>query len=187
VHFFSKKSKKVLDRNEKRVYSVSKGRGTLCLKLKKRKENKMNKYLKYALILLAVAVVFVVGPAMASPLEEDAGGGGGASGNVFQTVIDRMLTTFRNARSVIFVVGGFGLIGLGFAAIFGKVNWKWLAALACGLAIVAVAGQVVDYVTQHDSAQHAVSASGIKFRDTLTEGSEGYSSGTLADVTDTDS
>ncbi|MBR6412273.1 MAG: TrbC/VirB2 family protein, partial [Alphaproteobacteria bacterium] len=72
----------------------------------------------------------------------------------------------------------------GFAAIFGKVNWKWLAALACGLAIVAVAGQVVDYVTQHDSAQHAVSASGIKFRDTLTEGSEGYSSGTLADVDD---
>ena len=137
----------------------------------------MNKYLKCALMLLAVAVVFVGCPALAD-----------SSGtNVFKTIIDRMATTFVNARSVIFIVGGFGLIGLGFAAIFGKVNWKLLAALACGLAIVAVAGQVVDYVTQHDSAQHAVSASGIKFRDTLTEGSEGYSSGTLADVTDTDS
>ena len=137
----------------------------------------MNKYLKYALMSLAVAMVFVATGASAE------GGGGEAATNVFSTIINRMLTTFVNARSVIFVVGGFGLIGLGFAAIFGKVNWKWLAALACGLAIVAVAGQVVDYVTQHDTAQHAVSASGIGFRDTLTEGGNagdgGYASGEL--------
>ena len=135
----------------------------------------MNKYLKYALMLLAVAVVFVVGPAMA----EETAGGGDANGNVFQTVIERMLTTFRNARSIIFVVGGFGLIGLGFAAIFGKVNWKWLAALACGLAIVAVAGQVVDYVTQADVAKHEVQRSvGIGLEDTLSGETQYYGDGT---------
>ena len=134
----------------------------------------MNKYLKYALMSLAVAVMFVATGAFAE---------GGEGRNVFSTVLERMVTTFINARSVIFVVGGFGLIGLGFAAIFGKVNWKWLAALACGLAIVAVAGQVVDYVTQHDVAKHKVSVGGSYFEDTLTEGNTtaaGYSSATLS-------
>ena len=134
----------------------------------------MNKYIKHALMLLAVAVTFVATGAFA-----EAG-----NSNVFTTIIARMLTTFQNSRSVIFVVGGFGLIGLGFAAIFGKVHWKWLAALACGLAIVAVAGQVVDYVTQHDVAQHVDAAHGSRFRDTLSSGNteeDGYSSGTLYD------
>jgi len=138
----------------------------------------MNKYLKFALMLLAIAVVFAVGPALAGGGALPAAGGGG-NGNVFQTVIDKMLTTFRNSRSVIFVVGGFGLIGLGFAAIFGKVNWKWLAALACGLAIVAVAGQVVDYVTQADVAEHEVQrALGTGFEDTGSGATEYYGDGT---------
>jgi len=124
----------------------------------------MNKYLKYALFALAIALMFTAGVADAA-----------ASGNVFTTVTARMIKTFQNSRSVIFIVGGFGLIGLGFAAIFGKVNWKWLAALACGLAIVAVAGQVVDYVTRSDTAQKYVNAYGGQMGDTLTDaGSAGY-------------
>ena len=103
----------------------------------------MNKMLKYAMFALAIALAFVATDAFAA---------GGSTDNVFTTVTDRMVRTFQNSRSVIFIVGGFGLVGLGFAAIFGKVNWKWLAALACGLAIVAVAGQVVDYVTQSDAS-----------------------------------
>jgi len=39
MHFFSEKMKKVLDKSGNRVYSESKGRGALCLKLKLRKEN----------------------------------------------------------------------------------------------------------------------------------------------------
>ena len=120
----------------------------------------MNKMLKYCAMAMAVALVFVAGNAYAE------------GGNVFSTVLARMLDTFESSRSVIFVVGGFGLIGLGFAAIFGKVQWKWLAALACGLAIVAVAGQVVDYVTRPVS-QNISDVSGIDYGDTLTEGDEG--------------
>ncbi|MBQ7413398.1 MAG: TrbC/VirB2 family protein [Alphaproteobacteria bacterium] len=124
----------------------------------------MNKMLKYAMMSLAVAVTFTAVGAFAA-----------GDGNVFNTVLDRMLVTFRNSRSVIFVVGGFGLIGLGFAAIFGKVNWKWLAALACGLAIVAVAGQVVDYVTRQDVGQNKVDVVGSSFGDTLSDNESGYS------------
>ena len=67
---------------------------------------------------------------------------------VFDQIGNKMLDVFQNVRSIIFIVGGFGLVGLGFAAIFGKIKWTWLAALAAGLAIVALAGAVVDYVVK---------------------------------------
>ena len=128
----------------------------------------MNKFVKYALMSLAIAMMFVATDAFAS-----------SGGGLFTTIASRMITTFKNSRSVIFIVGGFGLIGLGFAAIFGKVNWKWLAALACGLAIVAVAGQVVDYTTRAGTSQHYQKVSGSAYVDTLTGNSgAGYWSGT---------
>ena len=108
----------------------------------------MNKFLKYLSFFAIVALTFVATDAFAGNANPAPLGGGE---NVFTTVLDRMLVTFQNVRAVIFVVGGFGLVGLAFAAIFGKVKWSWLAALAVGLAIVAVAGAVVDYVTQADA------------------------------------
>lgn len=129
----------------------------------------MTKLLKYAAYALAIAVAFTAFGAFAD-------GEGGGGGSVFTTITDRMLVTFQNSRSVIFIVGGFGLIGLGFAAIFGKVQWKWLAALACGLAIVAVAGQVVDYVTRADVSSRFQEAGGAGFGDTLDNTDSSYGS-----------
>lgn len=123
----------------------------------------MTKLLKYAAYALAIAVAFTA-----------CGSFAGEGGSVFTTITDRMLVTFQNSRSVIFIVGGFGLIGLGFAAIFGKVQWKWLAALACGLAIVAVAGQVVDYVTRSDVSSRFQEAGGAGFGDTLDNSDSAY-------------
>ena len=137
----------------------------------------MKRILKYMAFALVIALVFTAADALAGgpapAATPAAGGGGGGSSTVFDTITERMLTTFKNARSVIFIVGGFGLIGLGFAAIFGKVNWKWLAALACGLAIVAVAGQVVDYVTR-PVGQEPTDVSGIYFGDTGGDGTGYY-------------
>ena len=67
--------------------------------------------------------------------------------DVFLTVTDKLLDAFQSTRTVIFVVGGFGLVGLAVGAIFGKVNWKWFASLAIGLVIVAVAGAIITYAT----------------------------------------
>ena len=115
----------------------------------------MNKILKYAVMALAIALVFTAVDASAQ-----------AQG-AFGIAMTKLLTTFKNSRAIIFIVGGFGLIGLGFAAIFGKVQWKWLAALAIGLAIVAIAGKVVDYVTR-DSAGGAIGdVQGSNFADTM--------------------
>jgi hypothetical protein len=125
----------------------------------------MNKFLKYLSFFAIVALAFVATDAFAGASGIGSQGGlAGDQGNVFTVVLDKMLTTFRNVRAVIFVVGGFGLVGLAFAAIFGKVKWSWLAALAVGLAIVAVAGAVVDYVTQQGQNAHG---STQKFEDTL--------------------
>ena len=120
----------------------------------------MTKLFKYVAYALAIAVAFTAGGAFANT-------------NVFATITTRMLETFQNSRSVIFIVGGFGLIGLGFAAIFGKVQWKWLAALACGLAIVAVAGQVVDYVTRDKNSNTYVDVGADNFNDTMLQDSAG--------------
>ncbi len=126
----------------------------------------MTKFLKYLSLFVVIAIAFAATDAFAQ-VSGSGGGGrlGGGNTDVFQTITDRMITTFKNVRAVIFVVGGFGLVGLGFAAIFGKVNWKWLAALAAGLAIVAIAGAVVDYVTQSDANQTIGNLS--SFDDTL--------------------
>ena len=124
----------------------------------------MNKFVKYALWSLAIAVAFTATGAFAEST---------STGNVFGTVLTRLTATFQNSRSVIFIIGGFGLIGLGFAAIFGKVKWTWLAALACGLAIVAVAGQVVDYVTRNDAAQGRYDVSGANIGSTGASGGYG--------------
>ena len=96
-----------------------------------------NRYFK----VLAYVTLFALAFMATSAFAED---------DVFKTITERLATTFKSVRTVIFIVGGFGLVGLGFAAIFGKIKWTWLAALAAGLAIVALAGAVVNYVTQQD-------------------------------------
>lgn len=107
----------------------------------------MNKMLKMMCYIAVMTVAFAATNAFAQGL--------GGGDDVFATILTRMVTTFQNVRSVVFVLGGFGLVGLAFAAIFGKVQWKWLGALAAGLAVVAVAGAVIDYVTQSDASQQA--------------------------------
>ena len=66
-------------------------------------------------------------------------------GTVFGVAAGKLLDLFKNAKMVLFIIGGFGLIALAFQAIFGKVKWAWFAALAFGLAVVAAASKIIDY------------------------------------------
>ncbi len=71
-----------------------------------------------------------------------------ADGNtLMDTAKTKAKSVFTSVKTIIFIVGGFGLVGLAWAAIFGKVNWKWFASLAVGLAILAAAGSIVEYAT----------------------------------------
>ena len=76
-----------------------------------------------------------------------------AQATVMSTAKDKAISVFKAVKTIVFVVGGFGLVALAFQAIFGKVKWPWFAGLAVGLAILAAAGAVVDYATGANAVQ----------------------------------
>ncbi len=69
------------------------------------------------------------------------------SSTVVQTAIKKGANVFKSVRTIVFVIGGFGLVGLAVQAIFGKVKWPWFGALAVGLGVLAAAGAVIEYAT----------------------------------------
>ena len=69
-----------------------------------------------------------------------------ASG-IMELVMDKLSNLFQSVKTIVFILGGFGLVVVAFLAIFGKVNWKWFAGLAVGLAVLAAAGAVIKYST----------------------------------------
>ena len=50
-------------------------------------------------------------------------------------------------RDIVYVVAGFGIIGVAVGGFFGNLNWKWLSAIIIGLVVLAVTGAFVKYVT----------------------------------------
>lgn len=93
--------------------------------------------LKKMFILCSLALVFTVVLANASF----------AANDLMNTAGSKALLVFQRVKMIIFIVGGFGLVGIAFQAIFGKVKWAWFAGLAVGLAILAAAGAIVNYAT----------------------------------------
>ena len=75
---------------------------------------------------------------------------GDADASVFSAAGGKLVNLFKNAKMIIFIIGGFGLIALAFQAIFGKVKWAWFAALAFGLAVVAAASSIITYAANSD-------------------------------------
>ena len=59
---------------------------------------------------------------------------------------------FTSVKTITFILGGFGLVGVAYSAIIGKINWKWFAGLAVGLGILAAAGSIVEYATGSSDA-----------------------------------
>ncbi len=110
----------------------------------------MLKFLKNNMFtLLALTVVFTLA------LSGDAD----AATSVMTTAKNKAVSVFKAVKTIVFVVGGFGLVALAFQAIFGKVKWPWFAGLAVGLAILAAAGAIVDYATGANTAQTDLSDS----------------------------
>lgn len=114
--------------------------------------------LKKVLILCSLALVFtviLVNPSFADGLMNKAAG--------------KAVRIFNHVKMIIFIVGGFGLVGIAFQAIFGKVKWTWFAGLAVGLAILAAAGSIVNYATGDTMGAGATGANVI---DTFANGND---------------
>jgi len=109
--------------------------------------------------ILGLAIVFAVcmtGAAMAA---------GETSSTVVGSVVKKSANVFQSIRTIVFVIGGFGLVGLAVQAIFGKVKWPWFGALAVGLGVLAAAGALISYVTGD-------SISSTKYVDTFSQDQE---------------
>jgi len=118
----------------------------------------MNKYLKYLSLCLAAGLVFAAPDVLATNALS-------TGSNPFDTTLTVMTDTFKNVRAVVYVAGGFALVGMAVASMLGKLAWKWLAAVAIALAIVAMAGAIVDYATGYRASRSAGNTPG--FEDTL--------------------
>ncbi len=73
-----------------------------------------------------------------------------SAADAMDTIAKKAASVFAGVRKIVFVLGGFGLIGLAMAAIFGKIQWKWFGALAVGLSILALASTVVKYIVGNE-------------------------------------
>ena len=85
-----------------------------------------------------VAVIMAVTVAMMGDAYAD---------DIMGLALTKTVNVFKKVKAIVIVLGGFGLVAVAFLAIFGKVNWKWFAGLAVGLAVVAAAGAVIQYST----------------------------------------
>lgn len=79
-------------------------------------------------------------------------GAGISKDDLMTSAQSKLANVFQSVKVITFVLGGFGLVGIAYQAIIGKVKWSWFAGLAVGLAVLAAAGAIVDYATGANQA-----------------------------------
>lgn len=73
----------------------------------------------------------------------------GCSSNygLFSGLIDTGRRIFKGLRDLIYVVAGFGIIGVAVGGFFGNLNWKWLGAIVIALVVIATTGEIINMIT----------------------------------------
>lgn len=54
---------------------------------------------------------------------------------------------FTGLRELIYVVAGFGIIGVSVGGFFGNLNYKWLGAIVISLVVIATTGELINAIT----------------------------------------
>ena len=80
-----------------------------------------------------------------------------SASTVFEKVRQKAASSLKDVKLVVYILGGFGLIGFSFMAIFNKISWKWFANIAIGLFLVAVMGMIISYFTGDDQIARELS------------------------------
>ena len=75
-----------------------------------------------------------------------------ADGDAFDRVATKGVKVFKQVRTIVLILGGFGLIALAVLAIFGKIRWYWFGALGFGLLIVSIAGAIIEWITEGEGS-----------------------------------
>lgn len=99
----------------------------LCVKLKN--------FLIMAVVMFVVSSVLFATDSFAA---EDKG--------LFSDLIGKGGEIFEGMREIIYAVAGFGISAVAIGGFFGNLNWKWLAAIAIGLFVIATTGAIINYM-----------------------------------------
>ena len=68
-------------------------------------------------------------------------------GNVFLLIACKATTTLADLRIIAYIISGFGMVALSYAAIFNKMNWKHLANIGIGLFLLSMMTPFIEYFT----------------------------------------
>ena len=66
---------------------------------------------------------------------------------LFSGLISTGSRIFSGLRDLIYVVAGFGILGVAVGGFFGNLNWKWLGAIIISLVVIATTGEIINMIT----------------------------------------
>ena len=70
---------------------------------------------------------------------------------LFGDLTKKGIEIFTGMRDIIYVVAGFGIIGVAIGGFFGNINWKWLGAIVIGLMVIGLTGGILTYIGGGDA------------------------------------
>lgn len=102
-------------------------------------------------MLVLLTLIFSSVLCVAQSFAADAGTGSSGGGTLFGDLTQKGIQIFTGMRDIIYVVSGFGIIGVAIGGFFGNINWKWLGAIVIGLMVIGLTGEILIYVGGGDA------------------------------------
>ena len=90
-------------------------------------------------LLLVLSLVLCAAPALAAEATT-------SNTSLFSDLTQKGIRIFEGMRDIIYVVSGFGIIGVAVGGFFGNINWKWLGAIVIGLMVIGLTGEILRYI-----------------------------------------
>lgn len=101
---------------------------------------KMTKYILAGVLIFAVSSILCAADSYA----------------VFENLTSTGSKLFMGMRKIIFATAGFGIMAVVVGAIFGVLNWKWLAAIIIGVVVIALTAGLLNYLTAGTGADTSI-------------------------------
>lgn len=108
----------------------------ILLKIEKRDKKMDMLYIKVKNFLVVTLLIFMVSSVLFAT----------DSYALFDDLTSKGAEIFTGMRDIIYVVAGFGIIGVAVGGFFGTLNWKWLGAIIIGLTVIALTGSFITAV-----------------------------------------
>lgn len=97
-----------------------------------------------------------------TPAKTSAVTGCSSNQGIFSGLINTGRKVFNGLRDLIYVVAGFGIIGVAVGGFFGNLNWKWLGAIVISLVVIATTGELISAITGCENFTNAMITDTLK-------------------------